>query len=140
MSIEERLNLLGEVLEEVYSSDASSLTLNYRNDTNYTLRVAIQEKVSVEITDENANYDDFHWSVKSRINDGEQITLGYGGSNNKQYDHRTWDTITSIRHREIKPGETIKVVLSTHIEGTSANHENSYNKGKEILLFVTGAL
>lgn len=139
MSIEERINLIGEILEEVSSSGATSITLSYKNITEYILKIAIQENCIIELYDENANYNDFHWQLKSTINSEEKI-IGYGGSNNKQYDHRTWDTINSIRYINLNPNDEVEVTLSASEVNGSSSGDYLKSKGIGIRLVVAGVL
>lgn len=88
-------------------------------------------------TDNNAHDYDFLWTLGSNIKildaDGTSVSknmiVGYAGSNNTQYDHRTYDTITSERNVELIPGATIttsSLVTFHHMSSEQESGDHGY--------------
>lgn len=146
MNIEEKLNLMGEVLEELDVSDSSSVSTTYTNETGTTLKLVIESRNIIEVEDENSNYDDFHVSINSKWNIKTEDNVDYSngsslignvGSNNKQYDHRTWDSTFYREYVKLKPGHKINYSINI-TKVNDGNHEKSQFKNCQLKFIVVG--
>lgn len=64
---------------------------------------------------------------------------GFSGSNNKQYDHKTWDTITHLDYAELKPGWRIDFKTGGIVVGEGSTHKQ-WSKGIQTKFVIIGAL
>lgn len=160
MSVEERLDLIGKIFDEIeldpaLKSDATLTLTTEINDSNYELRLRMESSVSAKLSDNDANSSDYHWYSESvwRVLDSEgaevskgSTILGYGGSNNNQYDHWTWDTVFGSEYINLLPGHKIEYIVNlkmTNSEVTNPEAKGSYTiyqKGIGVKAVVVGAL
>lgn len=150
MSVEERLGLIGQILIEKSQTSTSEYTLTseYTNTTGYRLRIQIFSRASFEIQDNDDSYDDLHWSLVNKkviYNSAdeevftEEETIGYAGSNNKQYDHHTWDTISDLDHILLEPDQKL-VFTSTEVVISEGSSYTRYNRIMDMKFIICGAL
>ncbi len=147
MSIEERLDLIGEELEQAHTSDGSSQDITYINDTGYKLHLQYWTSASFETEDNDASYEDLHWRldvvVIKRNEDGSEAenytkSAGYAGSNNKQYDHHTWDTISFLENITLLPNQSLDVTSKVVVVTNGSGHSD-HARGVHAKLAIIGA-
>lgn len=130
MFIEEKINLLGNEFT------------NETNNTDCILKIIINFSISAECSDLSPDFNNYHWVAKSQILIDNNIILkdgliGYGGSNNKQYDHKTWDTVSNSFMVSLKPGETL--IPSITIEEIEDNDNTSLGSiEQKIIGYIIG--
>lgn len=128
MSIEERLNLIGKIIKQKSINDKKdegvkevTIDLSYLNNENYKLRIEIECTASAIFNDHNARDHDFHWklSLDYGVDDNEKevYILGYGGSNVRQYDMNSYNTVYGTAYIELMPGQVLDTTLKFIIEG-----------------------
>ncbi len=167
-SLNARLNLIGSVAASASSAkddnitEKGSITLQYENDTSFKLRVRVESKISGDMNDYDADQRNAHWYLNTRWtikhldgtiesnydNDITEISelehlgtiLGYGGSNNKQYDHHTWDTINGFAYFNLMPGDIIEYKAIGVLDDDAGGNYEVTLKEKEINLIIAGAL
>ncbi len=150
MSIEKRLDLIGEVIEKSSNLGGNKLTSSFTNETNYILRLGINIKAFARTDDFNARDYDFHWKFISDIKvdgveyeDEGNVHIGSSGGNNSQYDQRDWDYISDIRYVEVKPGQEVALTLEIQwVEDNDSGNgsENGYPQEIAFKALVVGAL
>ncbi len=162
--MDEKINLIGMSIVENNDSDeedgnvtidnegtspSRTLHTSYTNNTPYILRILIFENAGAQLDDYNSKDHNFYWELYSTLEQEgfstttESLTQGYGGSNNSQYDQRTFDSCYGERYVELYPNEKINLHTKVQIYGDDDNGNGSETYGIKFIrarFIIVGAI
>ncbi len=166
-NLEARLNLIGDIAATATTTkndnitEKGSIKIEYTNETEFILKVRVESKITGDMNDFDADEKNAHWYLNTRwiinhidgthtanydtniteIGDLEHLgtKLSFGGSNNKQYDHHTWDTLNGFVYFDLLPGEKLTYTAIGVLDDAGGGKYEVTLKEKELKIIIIGA-